>query len=588
MKTLTNITLCLALLTATINRATAQETFAPLISENCVAFVHVDFSNVEIDNVKAALQNTGEFFLRQLGFDDRSFTSTARELAIELEKLDMLVRPAYDTIRKELSITEYAFIADFEFLHNSLSPPVFAVPWKDKTDKQLETLCALLNIEDPEDLLVVNGFLFIQFEPLWADDVIAWVKAIKPAPANSPIFEALKSVADAEIKAVITLPEQLRAMARSPEMFPPDVPREVRDFILFASQRIQWASASLSFQDIFGEGAKEGSDVLLTVKTTRPSDAVMLRNMLEQLIDLGVNSVRFQMAQETQPGYALRNPFLPFTSPLAFEFARGVLRTLLPDVEEDRLIFRVKGGATGSALTGQVAVAAAGIGTAMLLPAIQTSREAARRAQCANNLRQITLALHNYHDALGAFPPLYTVDAEGKPLHSWRVLILPFIEQGAMYDMMITNDAFNQPWDSEFNKQFHDRMPAVFQCPSNPGKGCCYVAIASEAFKPVAMPAGQRMPRGNTNFASISDGTSNTLAFIEVQTPFNWMDPMADITLDELAKGINGDNVAGSHHRGGCNVGFFDGSVRFISESIDLRVLRALGTPAGGESMSLP
>ena len=585
MKTITKLLICVALLT-TFHRATAQETFAPLISENCVAFVHVDFSNVEIDNVKAALQNTGEFFLRQLGFDDRSFASTARELAIELEKLDMLVRPAYDTIRKELGITEYAFIVDLDLIWSAPSPPVFAVPWKDKTDAQFAKLAALLNIEDPEDLLISNDFLLIPLEPWWTEQVFTWAQNVKPAPANSPIFEALKNVADAEIKAVVTLPEQLRAMARSPEMFPPDVPREVRDFILFASQRIQWASASLSFQDIFGEGAKEGSDVLLTVKTTRPSDAVMLRNMLEQLIDFGVNSVRFQMAQETQPGYALRNPFLPFTSPLAFEFARGVLRTLLPDVEEDRLIFRMKGGATGSALTGQVAVAAAGIGTAILLPAIQASREAARRMQCMNHMKQLGLSIHNYHDVTNSFPPLYTVDANGKPLHSWRVMILPFIEQAALYDAI----RHDEPWDSEYNKQFHDRMPAVFQCPSNPDKGCCYVVIAGEVFVPArqATGVGQRWARGNTNFASISDGTSNTLAFIEVQTPFNWMNPMADITLDELAKGINDDNVAGSHHRGGCNVGFFDGSVRFISESIDLRVLRALGTPAGGESMSLP
>ena len=157
--------------------------------------------------------------------------------------------------------------------------------------------------------------------------------------------------------------------------------------------------------------------------------------------------------------------------------------------------------------------------------------------------------------------------------------------------MMIQNDAFNQLWDSDFNKQFHDRMPAVFQCPSNPGKGCCYVAIASEAFKPVVVDAREvrGLPRGTSNFSAIQDGTSNTLAFIEVREPFNWMDPTADISLEELAQGINGgingDSRAGSYHRGGCNIGLFDGSVRFISETIDLRVLRALGTAAGGERL---
>jgi len=94
MRTLSPILLCFVLLTTTFNRVTAQETFAPLISENCVAFVHVDFSKLELDTVKTALQKTGEDLLKELGFDEESFTATTRELSIELEKLDVIVRPA--------------------------------------------------------------------------------------------------------------------------------------------------------------------------------------------------------------------------------------------------------------------------------------------------------------------------------------------------------------------------------------------------------------------------------------------------------------------------------------------------------------
>ena len=61
-------------------------------------------------------------------------------------------------------------------------------------------------------------------------------------------------------------------------------------------------------------------------------------------------------------------------------------------------------------------------------------REPSRRSQCKNNLKQIGLALHNYHEKYQAFPPAYTVDATGKPLHSWRTLILPFVDQQALYD----------------------------------------------------------------------------------------------------------------------------------------------------------
>ena len=74
-----------------------------------------------------------------------------------------------------------------------------------------------------------------------------------------------------------------------------------------------------------------------------------------------------------------------------------------------------------------------GILTALLLPAIQAAREAARRASCSNNLKQINLALLNYENAHKCFPPAYIPDEDGTPMHSWRVLILPYLEQNALY-----------------------------------------------------------------------------------------------------------------------------------------------------------
>ena len=71
---------------------------------------------------------------------------------------------------------------------------------------------------------------------------------------------------------------------------------------------------------------------------------------------------------------------------------------------------------------------------ALLLPAVQAAREAARRAQSSNNLKQIGLAMHNYHDTYGTFPPAVVTDASGKPLYSGRVLLLPFMEQAALFD----------------------------------------------------------------------------------------------------------------------------------------------------------
>jgi len=573
MRTLTKLAICLALLTATVHRAHAQETFAPLISENCVAFIHVDFSKIDIDTVKAVLQETGESLLRELGFDQQSFAATARELAIELEKLDVIVRPSWETITKEIGITEIGIIFDMQLLE--AGAPIFAIPWKNKTDKQfetfIETLVAVFGGPAPApeetNFIKVDGFLLVA-HPWVQAKVAEWVRNVTPASADSAIHEALKSVTDANIKIVATIPEPLRAMAQSGMGMPPDVPHEVRGLILFAATRVQWASASVSFSDVLSGEPRENSDVLLTIKTARPTDATMLRNMLEQLIEFGVNSARFMFEQE------MRHQEFQIP-PLAYSFAKGFLRTLLPDVEGDTLLFRAKGGV----MSPQVTVGAVGMGVALLLPAVQAAREAARRMQCANNIKQIVLALHNHHDAIGALPPLYSVDANGRPLHSWRVQILPYIEQIALYDAI----RHNEPWDSEYNKQFHDRMPAVFGCPSNPGRLCTYAVIAGEVFVPAttAMRAAERHARGNT-FAVITDGTSNTLAVVEVREAFNWMDPTKDVTLDELVNGFGMGGRVGSYHMGGMNVGLFDGSGRFISETIDRAVLRALGARASG------
>ena len=109
-----------------------------------------------------------------------------------------------------------------------------------------------------------------------------------------------------------------------------------------------------------------------------------------------------------------------------------------------------------------VLVAVIGILIALLLPAVHVAREAARRNQCMNNMKQIGLALDNYHHAHDSFPPAYIPDENGDPMHSWRVLILPYLEQGYLYDEY----DFSQPWDSPHNLQVTDVAIPIYQCSS--------------------------------------------------------------------------------------------------------------------------
>ncbi len=217
--------------------------------------------------------------------------------------------------------------------------------------------------------------------------------------------------------------------------------------------------------------------------------------------------------------------------------------------------------------TGPVAVA-------LLLPAVQGSREARRRSQCANNLKQIALAMHNYHDVNKTFPPAYTVDKNGKPLLSWRVLILPYMEQQALYQQF----HLDEPWDSEHNKKLAQVMVPTYHCPSTPlvpGK-TTYLTVRHKD----AIFAGDEA----IGFAGIRDGSSNTILVVEAgfQAAVPWTKP------DDFVPDPNFPTRGlGGYHPGGFNVAMADGSVRFISQRIDPKTLWALFTRAGGEVVTI-
>lgn len=208
---------------------------------------------------------------------------------------------------------------------------------------------------------------------------------------------------------------------------------------------------------------------------------------------------------------------------------------------------------------------------ALLLPAVQRGG-GARRFQSRNNLKQIVFALHNYADAFGALPPACTFDSGGTPLHSWRTLILPFLEESSLY---ATID-LSKPWDDPANARARESTVFVF---GNPGAKlppqhttCLGVVTETSCLRP-----GE--PR---LFADITDGTSNTLLLVDVPAAnaVHWMAPQdADESLI-LAIRPN----MGLTFPGGFNVAFVDGSTRFLSENLTAAQRLALISAAGGDS----
>lgn len=208
---------------------------------------------------------------------------------------------------------------------------------------------------------------------------------------------------------------------------------------------------------------------------------------------------------------------------------------------------------------------------ALLLPARRVAREAARRTSCKCHLKQLGLALHNYHDVYGEFPPAYTVDADGKRLYSWRTLILPQLDQQPLFDKI----DLSKPWDDPKNAQAAKTLPSVYQCPSastRPGQTSYLAVVTSD---------GCLLPVRSRSIKTITDGMANTLMVIEVPADqsVHWMTPQdADETLLERFGPKSKES-----HPGGRHGLIADGTVRLLAQTIDRKTFHALCTATGSD-----
>ncbi|MDB5389338.1 MAG: hypothetical protein JWM11_4984 [Planctomycetaceae bacterium] len=249
------------------------------------------------------------------------------------------------------------------------------------------------------------------------------------------------------------------------------------------------------------------------------------------------------------------------------------------------------GGSGGVESVGVVAVL-----IALLLPAVQQAREAARRTQDKNNMKQIGLALHNYHDTTGSFPQGAKENAELKKPEerlSWLVEILPYLDQAQLYNMVKQDKGFAD----EENKNAFSSSLAVFMNPSQAkfpdlkGYGpTTYVGMAGVGKDAATLKiddpkAGIFGYDRKTKIRDITDGTSNTIMVTESDKDIGPWANGGPATIRGLANKpyINGPDGIGRNGVGGVHVLLADGSVRFVSQNIDNAVLEALATKAGGE-----
>jgi hypothetical protein len=230
---------------------------------------------------------------------------------------------------------------------------------------------------------------------------------------------------------------------------------------------------------------------------------------------------------------------------------------------------------------------------ALLLPAVQQARDAARRTQSKNNLKMMGLAMHNYHDTFNHFPrgTVENDDLEPDERLSWAFSILPYIEQANLYNELDKDSG----WESEGNRFGVQTAVPFFQNPSQPGprpnpSSGDYVAMAGVGKDAATLPNND--PKAGIfgydrvcRIRDITDGTSNTIMITDASRPTASYLAGGKATIRGFSQSpyLNGPDGIGSPHRGVVQVVLADGSVRAISVDTDESVLEALATKAGGE-----
>lgn len=297
-----------------------------------------------------------------------------------------------------------------------------------------------------------------------------------------------------------------------------------------------------------------------------------------------------------------------------------------------------------------VVIAIIGVLIALLLPAVQQAREAARRMSCTNNFKQLALAFHNYHDTHSRFPMATNCNINGPDAGhssnrrvSWFHLILPFVEQKNYQDLIMPR-ILNNEFAGDLPADIRNVVIEMFQCPSETNRpkvelqgfhGNYLVCHGSaDAGTGAAVTNGMFYPRNNTDFADVVDGTSNTAMLGEIRLQLDsisaegtgnvvcggahdlrgrYHNPYhGNVTFTTL-RGPNtlvGDALqycngtpdvpcrscvssnmethVRSYHPGGAHIGLADGSVRFIPDTVDVLVFQAIGTKKGKEVVQLP
>jgi hypothetical protein len=297
----------------------------------------------------------------------------------------------------------------------------------------------------------------------------------------------------------------------------------------------------------------------------KSKSSVLFADLKEKELKAGVNFTcsDANAAQEAERSFKLLLKLASdgLADVLKEEKVQKELAALLPALKElERGVNNVKVARKDTRLETSIELKADFPVEKMVAEIVKKINEENARGNATNNLRQIGLAMHNYHDVNNGFPAAAICDKKGKPLLSWRVAILPYIEQDQLYKQF----KLDEPWDSEHNKKLIEKMPKTYALPGAKADGKTHYRVFT------GNGAGFDVVQA-TRIQDITDGTSNTLMIVETADPTAWSKP-DDIEYDEkldVEKQLRFVD-------GKTTVALFDGSVRFLKKGLNTKTWHLL------------
>ncbi|HEX5102473.1 MAG TPA: DUF1559 domain-containing protein, partial [Pirellulaceae bacterium] len=444
----------MALAQAGFDPAARVAAVAPFLDEHTIAVGHVDLKRID---PAAAIRTIGDLAPK----DDLDF----RKRLVEMEAGLTGVLKSLG----EAGVTDVYLVASIADIPQN--PPFLVAPIKAGGNAQVaaEMLGKIIGLPAREE---IGGAAVVAKDQA----ILERLKALKPTP-RAELAKAFEIAGDTAAQLIFSPTDDTRRVLR--EMLP-RLPDEIGGGSgKMLADGVQWA--------VISANAPPKLSLDVRVQSKDEDSAAALRGIVMSAIQV----VR-EKAQATEASAAER------------EATSAVIRLVTPQLRGSQLVVsHVQDDADVQTLL------------KAFVPAVQAARTAAGRSQSLNNLKQIALALHNYHDVYGHFPPPAILSKDGKPLLSWRVAILPFLEHQPLYEQF----KLDEPWDSAHNKKLIEKMPATLASASLTdamrGQGLTtYLAPLLALPTNVSQESIFFSPEG-TKMSKITDGTSNTIMVLE-------------------------------------------------------------------------